>query len=252
MCRPWTGAKRVAQMATLLWLPVVAADGAEIPCGGLRTLSIPVTAIGLPSRGATVQMADEIVAVGRTIGPDGVVTPASPDYCKVVGTVAPIDPSAPPITFQVNLPAAWNGKALQYGGGGFNGTLVTGVGPALDAPPSVATPLAQGYRSVVAKLGQTAVDRFMRLYVTAGVNHGGSGVSGTTGEPIPQYVDLLGVLDRWVERSEAPRDLVQTSVEADPPFKEIASRPMCSFPRYPRYRGAGDPKAASSFTCETR
>jgi feruloyl esterase len=101
-------------------------------------------------------------------------------------------------------------------------------------------------------LGQAAVDTFMRLYVTPGVGHGGAGVSGTTGEPIPQYVDLLGALDRWVEKGESPGELVQTSVEANPPFTIIASRPMCTFPKYPKYRGSGDPKAAASFVCETR
>jgi feruloyl esterase len=108
------------------------------------------------------------------------------------------------------------------------------------------------YQSVVDRMGQSAVNRFMRLYVTPGVGHGGSGVSGTTAESIPQYADLLGALDRWVERSESPGDLVQTFVDASPPFAVVASRPMCQFPSYPRYRGAGDPKMASSFACETR
>ena len=60
--------------------------------------------------------------------------PATPDgakreYCKVLGAIAPVDPNAPPINFQVNLPAQWNGKAVQYGGGGSNGVLITGLEP---------------------------------------------------------------------------------------------------------------------------
>ncbi len=527
-----------------------------MPCASLRSLSIPAALIALPSRGASIQSADVVAAADRTVGSTGALTPASPEYCKITGTIAPVDPSAPMITFQVNLPTAWNGKALQYGGGGFNGTLITGLGPVVYAPPGMSTPLAQGYatfgtdsghqaaslpepqafalndealenfayasykkvrdiaieivtkrygrrpakmyymgaseggregltmaqrfpndydgiisgvpvinwtglqhaghrtglaqqgggwlnpaklglvglsvlkacdaldglsdgivgnyqacgsafkaatlrcatgtdegdlclsghqvaaveglhapfefsfalahgvraypgfgygaeaqpefaqrvtgtvaatfparagvapgglwaygsatvryfvlrngeanpfsyspdvhadrvrqvsalmdstnpdlsafaarggklivkehtadyaqspfagtgyyQSVVAKMGQPAVDQFMRLYVTPGVGHGGGGVSGTTGEPIPQYVDLLGALDRWVERNEPPADLVQTAVEANPPFRVSASRPMCTFPTYPRYRGVGDPKIASSFTC---
>jgi hypothetical protein len=39
-----------------------------------------------------------------------------------LGTIAPVNPAAQLINFQVNLPTTWNGKALQYGGGGFNGT----------------------------------------------------------------------------------------------------------------------------------
>jgi feruloyl esterase len=53
-----------------------------------------------------------------------------PEYCKVLGTIAPVDSGAQLIHFQINLPIAWNGKALQYGGGGFNGTLITGLSPA--------------------------------------------------------------------------------------------------------------------------
>ena len=40
----------------------------------------------------------------------------------MLGTIAPVNPAAQLINFQVNLPTTWNGKALQYGGGGFNGT----------------------------------------------------------------------------------------------------------------------------------
>ena len=555
-----THIQHIVQMIAFLWWFPLTAQAAEMPCADLKSLRISATAIALPSRGATIESARVEAPANRTVGSNGAVTPASPEYCKVIGTISPVDPAAPLITFQVNLPTTWNGKALQYGGGGFNGTLVTGLSPALDASPGMSTPLAQGYatfgtdsghqaaslpepqafalndealenfayasykkvrdvaaeiviarygrrparvyymgsseggregltmaqrfptdydgiisrvpvinwtglqhaghrsglvqqgggwlrpakvrlvsltvlkacdeldglsdgivsnymscgsvfkaatlrcstgtdetdtclserqvaamealhapfeftfalangvraypgfgyggeaqpggfpqwvtatqaavfpapagsgqgrqwsfgnaavryfvlrngaadpfayspdahadrvrqisalmdstnpdlsafaahggklivkehmadyaqspfagisyyQSVVSKMGQTAVDQFMRLYVTPGVAHGGGGVSGTTGEPIPQYVDLLGALERWVERSEPPGDLVQNFVEANPPFAVTASRPMCRFPGYPRYRGTGDPKMASSFACETR
>jgi feruloyl esterase len=55
------------------------------------------------------------------------VTPANPEFCKVLGQIAASDPNAPPIKFQVNLPVEWNGRSLQYGGGGFNGVLITGL-----------------------------------------------------------------------------------------------------------------------------
>jgi feruloyl esterase len=108
------------------------------------------------------------------------------------------------------------------------------------------------YQSVIARMGQAVVDQFMRLYVTPGVNHGGTGVSGTTGESVPQYEDLLGALDGWVERKVPPGDLVQTSVDPNPPFAVTASRPMCRFPAYPQYRGSGNQKNVTSFTCATR
>ena len=44
-------------------------------------------------------------------------------FCKVSGQIRPVDAAAPPIGFEVNLPAQWNGKALQFGGGGYNGRV---------------------------------------------------------------------------------------------------------------------------------
>ena len=40
------------------------------------------------------------------------VTPANPEFCKVLGQIAPSDPKAPPIKFQVNLPI--DGTAARY------------------------------------------------------------------------------------------------------------------------------------------
>jgi feruloyl esterase len=106
------------------------------------------------------------------------------------------------------------------------------------------------YRSVVAKMTQTVVDRFIRLYAAPGTNHGGSGVSGTTGSPVPQYVDLLSVLDAWVDKEQAPADaLIQTAQGTTSPFGVTASRPMCRYPKYPHYSGSGNPNSAPSFTC---
>ncbi|MFN8060398.1 MAG: tannase/feruloyl esterase family alpha/beta hydrolase [Vicinamibacterales bacterium] len=546
-------------LAALLLVPAIA-QAAEAACAALASLRIPPAKIGLPSGEAVIGSADTVAAVAQITRADGTVTPAMPEFCKVIGTIASIDPSAPAITFQLNLPTAWNGKALQFGGGGFNGTLVTGLGPAADAPPSSPTPLAQGYltfgtdsghqasslpepqafalneealenfaygaykkvrdvvvevatlrygrkpdrlyymgiseggregltmaqrfpadydgiisrvpvinwtalqhaghrsglmqqrggwlnpskvelvsravlkacdaldglsdgivsndiacrsafkvesvrcptgtdegdtclserqiaavnavhapfqfdfdltngvreypgfgyggeaqvggfaqwvmgaraavfpaspgvdavgqqwlfgnavvryfvlrdgradpfsyspdthadrvrqisalmdstnpdlfafahrggkiiikehmadyaqspfagiayyQSVVAKMSQAVVDQFMCLFVSPGVTHGGAGVSSTTGEPIPQYDDLLGALDGWVQRGVPPGDLVQTSISATPPFTVTASKPMCRWPAYPRYRG-GDPKDATSFVCSNQ
>ncbi|WP_457355548.1 tannase/feruloyl esterase family alpha/beta hydrolase [Sphingomonas sp. UYP23] len=57
----------------------------------------------------------------------------------------PIDQKAPSIKMELDLPAAWNGKAMMFGGGGFDGTIpdTTADVPAgtLDKP----TPLGRGY-----------------------------------------------------------------------------------------------------------
>jgi len=103
------------------------------------------------------------------------------------------------------------------------------------------------YKSVVAKMGQARVDTFMRFYVTPGVNHGGSGRL-SSGGAVPAKVDLLALLDDWVEAGKAPTPQVQVAQEQKAPFKVISSRPMCRYPLTPRYNG-GDPNEASSFTC---
>ena len=97
------------------------------------------------------------------------------------------------------------------------------------------------YRSVVAKMGQAAVDGFLRLYVTPGADHMGIGA--------PSSFDVLDVLTDWVEWSRAPGNLVQVAQQSAPPFVVSASRPMCRYPAYPRYRGSGDARMAESFEC---
>ncbi|MBS4046663.1 MAG: tannase/feruloyl esterase family alpha/beta hydrolase [Alphaproteobacteria bacterium] len=98
----------------------------------------------------------------------------------------------------------------------------------------------QYYQSVVSKMGQPAVDRFMRMYVTPGADHVGVGA--------PSAVDMLEVVSNWVERGTAPGDLVQSSHQTAPPFGITASRPMCRYPMFPRYR-SGDVNTAASFEC---
>jgi pimeloyl-ACP methyl ester carboxylesterase len=65
----------------------------------------------------------------------------------VLGRIAPIDPHADPIRFEVNLPDNWNGKAVQFGGGAFNGYLheSDGLGATVVGEKNKPGPLARGY-----------------------------------------------------------------------------------------------------------
>ncbi|WP_175883430.1 tannase/feruloyl esterase family alpha/beta hydrolase [Burkholderia sp. BCC0044] len=100
-------------------------------CAALNGLAIPASSIAEPTGGATITSATLVETGG--------------EYCQVNGAIAPVDPAAPSIRFQVNLPTHWNRKALHYGGGGFDGTLITGVDPLDMAPTGTPTPLANGY-----------------------------------------------------------------------------------------------------------
>ncbi|MRH28897.1 tannase/feruloyl esterase family alpha/beta hydrolase [Microbacterium sp. SYP-A9085] len=104
----------------------------ERVCDGLADASVPAKEIGLPTTGATVTKTTWVV--------DGRV-----GQCQVVGDILPVDPQAPPIEFQVNLPANWNHRALQLGGGGYDGSLVTGLGTYPLQPAGQKTPLQQGF-----------------------------------------------------------------------------------------------------------
>jgi feruloyl esterase len=121
-------------------------------CGALRS-AIPATAIGLPSAGATIESATLVSATSLSIAergptPAARISPPTPAFCRVLGQLPPLDPKAPPIKFQVNLPLKWNGRSVQYGGGGFNGVLINAQGLLPAARFDKPTPLAAGYVTV--------------------------------------------------------------------------------------------------------
>jgi feruloyl esterase len=62
---------------------------------------------------------------------------------------------------------------------------------------------------------------------------------------------VLRALARWREMNVAPDAIVATKYVDDNPALGIAfQRPICPYPKLPRYDGAGlDPKKATSFSC---
>jgi len=84
--------------------------------------TIPVEKIGEPVRRVTLSGAAWTSETAN-----------APGYCRVDGVIDPVDASATarPINFGVALPARWNRRSVQMGGGGMNGTVpgLTGGGP---------------------------------------------------------------------------------------------------------------------------
>jgi feruloyl esterase len=107
------------------------------------------------------------------------------------------------------------------------------------------------YDAVTKSMGKDAVDRFLRYYVSPGSAHAGPAFSDIDGTPFPYQVDLLSVLDAWVDKGQSPpRDkLVQTLHTKEEPFSVVASRPMCAYPGYPQYVGTGNPRSTDSYEC---
>lgn len=132
--------------------PVEAKKGIEhqmtdAACSNLSGIRIPDESIGLPTKGATIHSAT-FVSTKEPGNKNG-------DYCKVLGAIHPIDQQAPDIHFEVNLPVKWNQKALQMGGGGFDGALVTGLEQSKGEDPNKPTPLAKGYVTFGSDSGHT-------------------------------------------------------------------------------------------------
>ncbi len=106
-------------------------------CASVQGLAIPATAIGLPTGGAVVQSAAMVEASAKD-NPNG-------EFCKVTGIVKPKNPSSPNLQFEVNLPGVWNRRALQMGGGGYDGSLVTGLTGFTLQPAATDNPLKLGF-----------------------------------------------------------------------------------------------------------
>lgn len=123
-------------------------------CASLRNITIPASEIGMPTRGAVVTQTKLVPA--RATNPFG-------EYCLVDGEIAPLDSQAQKIKFSVAMPTQWNGKMVHFGGGAFNGEVVSplglGSGPGGSDSSFVTTPpppLARGYITFGSDSGHAA------------------------------------------------------------------------------------------------
>lgn len=138
-------ARRACVMALLSGATVLAQ--AATNCDGLAGAAVEREAIGLPTSGASVTRARLIAA-----------TTTTPAYCELLGRIYPVDPSAPAIQFQLNLPSPWNRKALHFGGGGFDGNLQSATGNVPHPWPNASTPLQRGYATFGSDGGHAGSD----------------------------------------------------------------------------------------------
>jgi len=121
---------------------------------------------------------------------------------------------------------ARGGKLVMYTG------LADPVSPPQDAI---------NYHDAVTKAsgGPGPTRTFFRFFPVPGMGH-------CAGGPSPNTFDALGALEAWVERGQAPDQLMAshtTNGQID------RRRPICAYPMKARYGGAGDPDAAESWLC---
>lgn len=99
------------------------------------------------------------------------------------------------------------------------------------------------YQSVVANSGGTAAaDEFIEYYTAPSVQHclGGTGAD---------LVDLAGPMFNWLEKGIKPSSTtIIASHRGAAAGAAPVTRPLCQYPKYPKYLG-GDPNVAASFAC---
>jgi len=79
---------------------------------------------------------------------------------------------------------------------------------------------------------------WVRYFEVPGMNHCGGG-------PALEDFDPLTALVEWTEKDQAPERMVATGKS----FVGV-SRPVCAYPTYPHYRGAGSQADAANFECK--
>jgi feruloyl esterase len=98
------------------------------------------------------------------------------------------------------------------------------------------------YHQVLAAVGSTRSEEWLRLFLAPGMGHCGGGEG-------PNTFDPVAALDQWVEHGKAP-DAMMASHSTD--GKVDRTRPLCPYPRVARYRGTGSIDEAASFACTPR
>ena len=96
----------------------------------------------------------------------------------------------------------------------------------------------QHYNRVRATMGVAGTSAFMRYDEIPGYNHAVSTVFNAAW-------DSLAALQAWVEQGTAPTNPTVFDTVGVPG----RSRPLCEYPLWPKYSGAGDDKLAASFSC---
>ena len=93
----------------------------------------------------------------------------------------------------------------------------------------------------VNKLNKGKASDFVRFFAVPGMNHCGGG-------PSTDRYDAFGALVAWVEAKTAPERIVATAGPMTPwPGR---TRPLCEYPAYAHYKGAGSIEDAANFVCK--
>lgn len=81
-----------------------------------------------------------------------------------------------------------------------------------------------------------------------------------SGGPSTDQFDMLTPLVNWVEKVQAPDNVIASARGASSPggtnadvaasWSPIRTRPLCNYPKLARYNGSGSIESAARFTCQ--
>lgn len=91
------------------------------------------------------------------------------------------------------------------------------------------------YESVLDRMGKTQGD-FIRLFMVPGMAHCGGGAG-------PNTFDTIGTLEAWREKGTPPAEITAFNPQTG------VTRPLCPYPQYAKYKGAGNMKDAAHWAC---
>ncbi|MDT7835073.1 tannase/feruloyl esterase family alpha/beta hydrolase [Aquabacterium sp. OR-4] len=100
---------------------------------------------------------------------------------------------------------------------------------------------AEYYQRLQARMTPGEVHRFARYYEAPGYGHALSSQFNVAW-------DSLTTLENWVEKKTAPPPQTMADTATGTATR---TRPLCEYPRWPRYGGSGDVNLATSFSCVT-
>ena len=94
------------------------------------------------------------------------------------------------------------------------------------------------YKSMTANMEPEKAADSVRLFMVPGMGHCGGGDA-------PCVIDMLSVIDKWVDQGKAPDSIIASR----PPNEKPMTRPICRYPQIAKYKGSGSIDDAANFTC---
>jgi len=95
------------------------------------------------------------------------------------------------------------------------------------------------YSSVLKTVGASKADDSIHLFMVPGMTHCGGG-------PGPNVFDSVGAIEQWVEKGEAPKQMIASHMTDGKPDR---TRPLCPYPQFAKYKGSGSIDDAANFSC---